>query len=162
MPNKPTKDDCTFMRAAINKALEGVKKGQTPFGACIVKNGKIVVTAHNVVWNTTDITAHAEVTALRAACKKLKTIDLSGCTIYSTCEPCPMCFAACHWANVDEIVYGTRIADAKKCGFNELHISNTLMKNTGRRRVKIRGNVLRAESQKVFDTWLAKKDKKTY
>jgi len=142
------------MRAAINKARAGILHGQSPFGACIVKNGKMIACEHNVVWKTTDITAHAEVHALRTACKKLKTIDLTGCVIYSTCEPCPMCFAACHWANIDRIVFGAGIRDAKKAGFNELSISNSLMKSKGRSRVKIVEGLLQEECRDLFDLWM--------
>ncbi|MDD2703568.1 MAG: nucleoside deaminase, partial [Candidatus Omnitrophica bacterium] len=104
------------MRLAINKAVQGIRKGQTPFGACIVKGNRVISLAHNSVWRDTDITAHAEINAVRKACKKLKTIDLSGCVIYSTCEPCPMCFAACHWAGISAIIFGARIADARRSG----------------------------------------------
>lgn len=86
---------------------EGVDKGQTPFGSCIVKEGEVVSCEHNRVWETTDITAHAEIVSIRATCNKLNTIDLSGCVIYSTTEPCPMCYSAIHWAKISKIIYGT-------------------------------------------------------
>src|SRR3989338_3600598 len=119
---KARKIEERFMRLAIEKALEGVRNGQSPFGACIVKEGKAVCCAHNVVWETKDITAHAEVHAIRQACRQLDTVDLSGCDIYSTCEPCPMCFSACHWAKISRIIYGTYIEDAKRLGYSELTI----------------------------------------
>ena len=105
--------DEKFMRLAINKAKQGIKQGQTPFGACISKDGEVISCVHNIVWESLDITAHAEISAIREACKKLNTVDLSGCVIYSTCEPCPMCFSACHWAKISKIVYGAQIEDAK-------------------------------------------------
>lgn len=145
--------DKDFMRLAIEKAREGIQNGQTPFGACIVKNGEVIVCTHNVVWQTTDITAHAEVHAIREACKRLQTIDLSGCTIYSTCEPCPMCFSACHWARISKIVYGARIEDAKANGFNELFISNETMKKLGHSPIEIVGDFMREESIKIFEEW---------
>jgi len=154
--------DEKFMRLAIKKAKEGMRNGQTPFGACIVKNNKVIALVHNVVWKTTDITAHAEVHAIRVACKKLKTINLEGCTIYSTCEPCPMCFSACHWAKIDKIVYGARICDAKKYGFNELDISNIIMKRHGKSPVMVVANVLRSENIKVFDLWKSKNPQNVY
>jgi tRNA(Arg) A34 adenosine deaminase TadA len=154
--------DEDFMRLAIKKAHEGIKKGQTPFGACIVKNDKVISCEHNVVWKTTDITMHAEMHAIRVACKKLKTVDLSGCTIYSTCEPCPMCFSAIHWAGISKIVFGTSISDAKKCSFSELTISNEKMKKNGKSKVKIKGNFLRKESMELFNRFNSKKDKKVY
>jgi tRNA(Arg) A34 adenosine deaminase TadA len=150
------------MRAAIREARKSLRRGQTPFGACIVKNGILLASAHNTVWRDTDITAHAEIQAIRRACKKLGTVRLTGCVIYSTCEPCPMCFAACHWADLSAIYYGAGIADAKKLGFRELLISNTKMKRLGSSFVKIKGRVLKAENLKLFQSWSAKKNKKTY
>ncbi|NIV92007.1 nucleoside deaminase [candidate division KSB1 bacterium] len=154
--------DEKFMQLAIEKAKEGVKDGQTPFGACIVKDDEIVTCVHNVVWKTTDITAHAEVHAIRQACKKLNTIDLSGCTIYSTCEPCPMCFSAIHWARIAKVVYGARIEDAKDAGFNELSISNTTMKEFGRSPVEIVRDFLREENQALFREWANSENKRAY
>ena len=138
------------MRLAIAKTRQGIRAGQTPFGACIVKRGKVIACAHNTVWKTTDITAHAEVAAIRLACRKLGTIDLSDCEIYSTCEPCPMCFSAIHWAKMERIIYGAEIADARKCGFSELGISNERMKRLGRSRVTVKGDVLREECRALF------------
>ncbi len=154
--------DKEFMQKAISFAKKGIKSGQTPFGACIIKNDKVVACAHNVVWKTTDITAHAEIAAIRLACKKLKTIDLSDCTIYSTCEPCPMCFSACHWAKIKKIVYGAKISDAKKYGFNELCISNTTLKKKGKSPVKIIKNFMRKENIQVFELFNKNKNKRLY
>lgn len=154
--------DEKYMRLAIEKAREGVRVGQTPFGACIVKEGEVVSCAHNVVWRTTDITAHAEVHAIRQACEKLKAIDLSGCTIYTTCEPCPMCFSACHWARISRIVFGARIEDAEEAGFSELSISNETMKKVGGSPVEIIADFMRKESQAVFQEWLHSAGKKVY
>lgn len=142
-----------FMRKAIEVAKKGIRKGQTPFGAVIAKKGKVVVAAHNVVWETTDITAHAEVNAIRKACRKLGTIDLTGCDVYSTTEPCPMCFSAAHWAGIGRIYYGTAIGDAKRAGFSELQISNKRLKRLGKSRMGIEGGVLRKECLKLFDEW---------
>lgn len=141
------------MRLAIEKARQGVGKGQTPFGACIVKGNKVVSCSHNLVWKNADITAHAEITAIRQACKRLKTIDLSGCVIYSTCEPCPMCFAACHWAGIRRIVFGCGIRVARDFGFNELSISNLQMKRLAKSRVKIVPGVLAEEAAELFRLW---------
>ena len=142
-----------FMRLAIEKAKKGIAAGQTPFGACVVKKGKIISCRHNSVWGSLDITAHAEMNVIREACKKLRTIDLSGCILYSTCEPCPMCFSACHWAKISEIVYGARIEDAKKLGFNELLVPCKKMKRSGRSPVRARGNFLRRENLELFRLW---------
>ena len=150
------------MRLAIGKAREGVSKGQTPFGACIVKGNEVVSIAHNLVWKTTDITAHAEIVAIRAACKRIKTIDLSGCRIYSSYEPCPMCFSACHWARLDSIFYAADIADAKSAGFNELSVSNIFLKEKGKSPIIVRKGVLKSEAGDLFLKWLKRKDRRGY
>lgn len=142
-----------YMRMAIEKARKGIKMGQTPFGACIVKDGRVISCEHNVVWKTTDITAHAEVHAIRKACKNINAIDLSGSVLYSTCEPCPMCFSAIHWAKIDLVVYGASIKDAQKAGFNELTISNHKMKTLGHSSVEIIKGFMRSENVAVFEEW---------
>ncbi|MGZ4786886.1 MAG: nucleoside deaminase [Terriglobales bacterium] len=109
-----------FMLQVVEKTREGIAAGNSPFGACVVKGGRVIVCAHNTVWNTTDPTAHAEVNAIRSAARTLGTIDLRGCVMYTTCEPCPMCLSAIHWSKIDRVVYGATIADAASAGFNEL------------------------------------------
>lgn len=142
-----------FMEQAIAKAMEGIQKGQTPFGACIVRDKEIISCAHNQVWQDNDITAHAEVIAIRKACRKLKTIDLSQSILYSTCEPCPMCFAASHWARISMIVHGADINDAIEIGFNELRISNTALKKAGKIKLKLIRGILRGDNLKLFKLW---------
>ena len=154
--------DEKFMRLAINKAKQGIKQGQTPFGACISKDGEVISCVHNIVWESLDITAHAEISAIREACKKLNTVDLSGCVIYSTCEPCPMCFSACHWAKISKIVYGAQIEDAKKLGFSELTISNKEMKQSSDSPIEIVGNVLREENLELFKLWSEQENRRIY
>jgi len=95
-----------FMRIAIDKAEEGIAKGQEPFGACVVRDGKIISVAHNTALADPDVTAHAEMNAIRMACKALGTIDLSGCEIYASFKPCRMCQEACERANISKIYYG--------------------------------------------------------
>lgn len=151
-----------FMRLAIEKARKGILLGQTPFGACIVKAGKVVSSSHNEVWQRLDSTAHAEIVAIREACRRLKTIDLSGCVIYSTCEPCPMCFSACHWAKLSGIVYGASIEDAQAAGFSELTLSDEEMKRRGRSPVSIRAGVLREACLSLFTEWKQRPDSKAY
>lgn len=150
------------MRAAIAAAREGIQKGESPFGACIVREGEIIACSHNTVWSTCDITAHAEVTAIRAACSKLGTIDLCGSVIYSTCEPCPMCFAACHWAKISRVVFGTRIGDAQMCGFSELTLSNEQMKSIGGSPMEVLPGFLRSECLEVFQEWSSRPDRRIY
>ena len=156
-------EDEKFMRLAVQKTREGIAEGQTPFGACIVAgDGLVIACAHNVVWATTDITAHGEVNTIREACRALKRIDLSGCTIYSTTEPCPMCFSAIHWARIKRIVYGAAIADAQAAGFNELVIPNNVMKTEGQSPVLIEGGCLREECVALFGEWKRSGKARTY
>ncbi|MCK4913066.1 MAG: nucleoside deaminase [Planctomycetes bacterium] len=151
-----------FMMLAIEKAKQAIEKGQTPFGACIVKDEHVISCEHNTVWDTTDITAHAEINAIRKACEKLNTVDLSGCVIYSTCEPCPMCFAACHWARISKIVFGARIKDAKEAGFSELALPNEEMKRLGKSSVEIVADFLSKESIELFKLWSQNSKKRAY
>ena len=151
-----------FMRLAIEKAQEGVARGQSPFGACIVRDGAVIACEHNVVWAATDVTAHAEVHAIRVACARLRSIDLSGGELYSTCEPCPMCFSAAHWAKLRRVVFGTRIDDARACGFSELGIPNVEMKRLGGSPLEITGDFLREESLAIFQQWMARADRRSY
>ncbi|MEK7368973.1 MAG: nucleoside deaminase [Planctomycetota bacterium] len=145
--------DIKYMRMAVEKAREGVSKGQTPFGAVIVKKGRVLVCEHNTVWKDCDITAHAEMMAVRRACRKLNIIDLTGATLYSTCEPCPMCLGAIHWAGVSRVVFGCRIRDAKKMGFSELTVSAARLKSLGNSPIKVTGGVLREECIDVMKLW---------
>lgn len=151
-----------FMRLAIEEAMKGVSKGNTPFGACVVKDGSLVACAHNRVWEDTDITAHAEIVVLRRACDRLNSVDLEGCVLYSTCEPCPMCFSAIHWANLSKIVYGARIEDAKKLGFRELEIANRRMKEMGGLSLEVSGPLLLEENLALFEFWSKHPGRRTY
>jgi len=156
------KTDEQFMAKALDACQRGVDVGQTPFGACIVRDQEVVACTHNHVWSNTDITAHAEVHCIRQACEKLDTIDLTGCVIYSTTEPCPMCFAAIHWAKIQRIVYGASIADAKAFGFSELEISNQQMKTLGESPVEIVCDVMRSEALELFEKWRFSPDSRPY
>ena len=147
------KKDKEHMILAMATARDGVKKKNSPFGAVIVKNDVLVAAAHSEVIQKNDSTAHAEVTVIRKACKALKTWDLSGCVIYSTTEPCPMCFSAIHWARIDKIVYGADIETAKKFGFNELEISNYKMRSMGKTKIEIQADFMSKENIKLFEFW---------
>ncbi len=152
-----------FMHLAIEKTKEGIANGQTPFGAVIVNaDGEVIASAHNEVWLRTDITAHAEMVAIEAACKKLDTIDLSGCIIYSTTEPCPMCFSAIHWARIDRVYFGARIEDAQNARFNELTISSETMKEMGGSPVEVVPGLLKGECIGLFGEWESREDRQTY
>jgi guanine deaminase len=110
----------SFMRIAIREAFKGIEKNHGgPFGAVITKNGKIIAKAHNRVLFSNDPTAHAEINAIRKASKKLASFDLSGCEIYSTCMPCPMCLGAIKWANIKTVYYGATSKDADNIGFRD-------------------------------------------
>jgi guanine deaminase len=155
-------NDQAFMRMAIEKAQQGIAADQSPFGACIVREGKVIACEHNVVWQTNDPTAHAEVNSIRAACKMLASVKLSGATIYSTTEPCPMCFSAIHWAGIARIVYGASIAEARRAGFSELEISNFDMKRLGGSPVEIVPGLLAGEASELFAQWLANPSRRSY
>ena len=117
------------MKLAIRSVRQGIGRSEGgPFGAVIVRGGQAIAVAHNTVLKDRDATCHAEVNAIRIASRKLKRFDLSDCIIYSTTEPCPMCFSAIHWARIKKIVYGTTTADAARIGFNELRIADALLK----------------------------------
>ena len=150
------------MRKAIETARRGISQGQTPFGACIVSGDDLVSSAHNSVFAMQDITAHAEILAIREACRRLGTIHLNGCRIYSTCEPCPMCFAACHWAGLDHLYFGAAIEDAQGAGFRELTLSHQTMKTLGGSPIGVTPGFEREACLDLFREWAARPDKKTY
>ena len=150
-----------YMELAIKKAMSGVRKGESPFGACIVKGKEVVVVAHNTVLSKKDATNHAEMNAIRLACKRLGSHKLKGCVIYSTTEPCPMCFAAIHWAGISKIVFGTNINDVKELGFSELTISDKKMKREGRADIKIKPDFMRKENLELLEFW-KKRHGRTY
>jgi tRNA(Arg) A34 adenosine deaminase TadA len=139
-----------FMRLAIDVARQGRNRGEMPFGACIVKRGRVVTAVHNVARERTDITAHAEMHAIQEACRILDTLDLSGCAIYTSCEPCPMCFSACVWARLDRIVYGSRIEDAERSGIRQMPIASATMRELSRASIEVLGDVLRGDSVELF------------
>ncbi len=162
MAKEHERPDPRFIRRAIREARRNLARPDGgPFGACIVKDGKVVAAARNTVLGH-DATCHAEVNAIRKASKKLGTFDLSGCEIYSTTEPCPMCFGAIHWARIGRVWYGTAIRDAARAGFHELAISNAKLKALGRSRIALVPGVLRDECLTLFESWSALTDRKSY
>lgn len=140
-----------YMRLAIDTCRRGIAEGNSPFGCVIVSASGRVFTAHNTVWQNTDITAHAEIVCLRQACHAMGVIDLSGAWLFSTAEPCPMCAAACHWARIDRVVFGASIEDAARAGFNELPISCAEM--LSRSPTTAVGAVMVDECRELFDEW---------
>lgn len=146
-------DDIKAMRRAISRTREGIAAGQSPFGAVIVRGDEEIAAANNTVWRDCDPIAHAEVNAIRAAAAALRTIDLSGCTMFSTCEPCPMCLAAIHWAKIDRVVFGATIADAEAAGFTELRVSAADLARLGGSRLRVEPGPCRDECCKLFEEW---------
>jgi tRNA(Arg) A34 adenosine deaminase TadA len=146
-------DDIEGMRRTLEVARRGIATGQSPFGAVVVKDGQVVAEAHNTVWLDTNPTAHAEINVLRAAAVALKSFRLDGCTLYSSCEPCPMCLAATHWAKVDRVVYGATIQDATQAGFSEMPIPAKRMAEVGRSPLRVEEGPLRDECAGLFREW---------
>lgn len=142
-----------FMRLAIARTRDGIAAGQSPFGSVIVRDGRVIAATHNTVWQDTDPTAHAEINALRLACRTLKSIDLGGSTLFSTCEPCPMCLSAIHWAKVDKVYFGASIDDAAVSGFNELPIAAKELARLGQSRLIVEGGLLAEECAALFREW---------
>lgn len=149
------------MRKAIALSIENIKNGGGPFGAVIVKDGKIIATGVNCVNANTDPTAHAEVNAIRKASKKLGTFDLVGCEIYTSCEPCPMCLGAVYWAHLDKIYYGNTKIDAKNIGFDDSFIYDEIELKPKNRCVKTT-QLLPEEAIVAFKTWTLAEDKVRY
>lgn len=151
-----------FMEIAKTQADEGMKANEGgPFGAVIVKNGQIIATGHNEVLKTNDPTAHAEIVAIRKATAKLGRFDLSDCEIYSSCEPCPMCFAAIHWAKIKKLYYGCTRFDAAGIGFDDKFIYDVIAGKSNVNQV-ISEEIDRDECIKIFTEWEKKQDKTTY
>lgn len=150
-----------FMRKAIALSVESIKKGGGPFGAVIVRDGKIIATGVNRVTINNDPTAHAEVSAIRKATKKLRTYHLEGCEIYSSCEPCPMCLGAVYWAHLDKMYYGNTKTDAKNIGFDDSFIYEEIKLKPENRKVKTI-QVLHEEAIKAFEAWTEAENKVEY
>ena len=150
------------MLEAIKKAEENIITGKGgPFGAVVVCDGKIIASAGNCVTSTNDPTAHAEVVAIREACKELNTFDLSGCEIYASCEPCPMCLGAIMWARIDKLYYAADRNDASRAGFDdELFYSELTLPVD--KRMLAPTQLLRKEANEVFDKWIEETDKISY
>ena len=150
-----------FMREAIKLSAESVRSGGGPFGAVIVRDGEIIARGENRVTVCNDPTAHAEVSAIREAAARMGTYDLSGCEIYSSCEPCPMCLGAIYWARLDRLYYAGTRADAANVGFDDAHIYEELPLDPSQRELPTQ-TLLREEAQRVFEAWAEKTDKKEY
>ena len=146
-------DESFYMRLAIKKARQGIGEGQAPFACCIVRDGSILGCEHNKVWKRLDITAHAEIVAIREACRKIRAISLEGAILYSTCEPCPMCLAAAHQAKVSRIVFGCSHQEAAALGFSEMKTSGNLKKAIGDGGLEIVENFLNEETKILLEQY---------
>ena len=156
-----TPEDKKFMQLAIDLSIENVAAGGGPFGAVIVRNGEIIATGTNRVTDSCDPTAHAEVSAIRAACAKLGDFKLTGCTIYSSSEPCPMCLSALYWAGVERIYYGNTKQDAKSINFDDSFIYDQIALDYSERAIPCI-NIMREEALEGFKAWVEKVDKVLY
>ena len=150
-----------YMQRAIELSIESVNNGGGPFGSIIVMDNRIVAEGSNKVTSTNDPTAHGEIVAIRQACKNLNNFNLSGCELYSTCEPCPMCLSAIYWSRIDKIYYANTREDARKINFDDSLIYSELKKNINERKIPII-QMMRSEALKAFDLWDKKEDKVKY
>lgn len=151
-----------FMQAAIALAETGIENGEGgPFGCVIVKNGKIVGKGYNKVISTNDPTAHAEIVAIRDACKNLNSFQLEECEVYTSCEPCPMCLGAIYWARPKAIYFGNTKEDAATIGFNDSMIYDEICADLNARKIPA-FNILRNEANATFVSWNEKDSKKHY
>ena len=150
-----------FMLRAIELSISSAKDTGGPFGCVMVKDEKIIAEGSNKVTFSNDPTAHAEIVAIREACKKLNTFNLSGCDLYASCEPCPMCLSAIYWSHIDNIFYANTREDAKKINFDDSLIYSEISKKNEDRKIPIK-QMLRDEALKAFEIWNKKTDKIEY
>ena len=150
-----------YMQKAIQLSIESVNNGGGPFGCVIVKDNKIIAEGSNKVTSTNDPTAHGEIVAIRQACKNLNNFNLSGCELYSTCEPCAMCLSAIYWARIEKIYYANTREDAKKIDFDDSLIYSEFKKDIDKRKIPM-FQMMRDEALKAFKLWDQKKDKVKY
>ena len=154
-------DKKKFMAKAIELSINSANTIGGPFGSVIVKKNKIIAEGSNIVTSSNDPTAHGEVVAIREACKKLNTFDLSGCEIYTSCEPCPMCLSAIYWSRLDKIYYANTREDAKNIDFDDSFIYLEIPKKISDRKIKMT-QMLRDDALKAFEIWNKKTDKIKY
>ena len=150
-----------FMAKAIELSIKSANTIGGPFGSVIVKDQKIIAEGSNKVTSTHDPTAHGEIVAIREACKNLNTFDLSGCEIYTSCEPCPMCLSAIYWSRLDKVYYANTREDAKNIDFDDSFIYTEIPKKIDDRKIKM-VQMLRDEALKAFEIWDKKVDKIKY
>ena len=149
------------MERAIELSIQSVNNGGGPFSSIIVRGEKIIAEGSNKVTLSNDPTAHGEIVAIREACKKLNNFNLSGCELYSTCEPCPMCLSAIYWSRINKIYYANTREDAQKIDFDDSSIYSELQKNINERKIPMT-QIMRNEALKAFELWDKKTDKVKY
>ena len=150
-----------FMKHAIELSIKSVNSGTGPFGAVIVKDNKIISEGFNIVTSSNDPTSHAEIVAIRNACKSLNNFALNDCDLYTTCEPCPMCLSAIYWARIDRVYYANTRKDAQKIDFSDSMIYEELNKTIKDRKIPMH-QMMREEAIKAFEMWDKKTDKVKY
>ena len=150
-----------FMLRAIELSINSINTAGGPFGCVIVKENKIIAEGSNKVTSSNDPTAHAEVVAIREACKKLNTFNLNGCDLYTSCEPCPMCLSAIYWGRIEKIYYANTRDDAQKIDFDDSLIYSEISKKNEDRKIPIK-QMLREDALKAFELWSKKTDKIKY
>ena len=150
-----------FMKRAIELSITSVGNGTGPFGAVLVKDNQIIAEGFNTVTTNNDPTSHAEIVAIRIACKELSNFSLEGCDLYTTCEPCPMCLSAIYWARISKIYYANTRVDAQKIDFSDAMIYEELNKTIKDRKIPMH-QMMRDEALKAFNLWDNKKDKVKY
>lgn len=151
-----------FMRAAIDLSVRKMRRGAGgPFGAVVIRRGEVIARGWNRVTSSNDPTAHAEIVAIRSACRRLETFHLGECDLYTSCEPCPMCLSAIYWAHVRRVYYGATRRDAAAIDFDDDFIYREIARPIGRRRVRMK-QLMRAEALEAFDEWKRKEDKVPY
>ena len=153
--------DKKFMKLAIKEALKAIDMNDQPFGAVITKDNSIITKAYCTTRKEFDLTKHAEMNAIRKACKKLNTFNLSDCTIYSTAEPCLMCFGAIKWVKISKLVFGVYNKDTKSLGFSEPCLNKEDFKKYGKN-IIIKKGILKKEIMKIFEQWQKLKDRLVY
>ena len=150
-----------FMQKAIELSIKNIHNNGGPFGCVIVKNNKIISEGMNGVTQNNDPTAHAEIVAIRNACKKLNTFDLSGCELYTSCEPCPMCLSAIYWSHIDLVYYGNSRENAAEIQFDDKFIYDEMKKDINERKIPLK-QILKDEAIKAFDLWAETENKTKY
>ena len=150
-----------FMLRAIELSINSANNDGGPFGCVVTKENEIIAEGSNKVTLSNDPTAHAEIVAIREACKKLNTFNLSGCDLYTSCEPCPMCLSAIYWSHIDNIFYANTRGDAKNIDFDDSFIYSEISKKHEDRKIPIK-QILREEASKAFELWSKKTDKIKY